>query len=357
VQGLRAYRKGQYTKAVSFLEKTIREKKDDHQAYLYLGYASLYTGDLEGSLKYFRSGLLVHDGDVDLMKGLAYVYLKNERLEDAIGLWGEVLARKPSERNVKRLLERLRSSDDVNNFIENADMKQFLSLKAPILTRLRPYLIGISITAGVLVIVILFYATPLYQKALERFYPEVVKLREVTLPSDFPAVQQDAKGVLYSFSEKEIGESFARIKRYIYKGKVNTAILALNKIMLSNASPPVKEKFKLLYTFIDPPDPLSIDYNPRYYEIVQEPSAYEGAYVLWNGRIAGLTKIKSGAEFDLLVSYKNQDTIEGIAHVAIEGTFYLENRQAVEVFGVYKGYDKKTGKLIVKGILLRDLRI
>jgi hypothetical protein len=342
---------------VSFLEKAVRERRDDHQAYLYLGYASLRTGDLEGALKYFRSGLIVRDNDVDLMKGLAYVYLKHERLEEAIGLWGEVLARKPSERNVKRLLEGLRGAEDVNNFIESADMKEFLSLKAPAVTRLRPYLIGISITAGVIVIGILFYATPLYKKALERFYPEVVKLREVTLPSDSPALQQDAKGVLYSFSEKEIGESFVRIKKYIYKGKVNTAILALNKIMLSNASPPVKEKFKLLYSFIDPPDPLSIDYIPRYYEIVQEPSVYEGTYVLWSGKIAGLAREKDKAEFDILVSYKNQDTVEGIAHVAVEGTYYLENRQTVEVFGVYRGYDRKTGKLFVRGILVRDLRI
>jgi tetratricopeptide (TPR) repeat protein len=357
VQGLRAYRKGQFTKAVSFLEKAVREKRDDYQAYLYLGYSSLRTDDLEGALKYFKSGLLIRDDDVDLMKGLAYVYLKHERLEDAIGLWGEVLARKPSERNVKRLLERLRGAQDVNNFIENADMKDFLSLKAPVFTRLRPYLIGISITAGVIVVGVVFYATPLYKKALERFYPDVVKLREVTLPTDSPALQQDAKGVLYSLSEREIGESFARIKRYIYKGKANTAILALNKIMMSNASPPVKEKFRLLYTFIDPPDPLSIDYIPRYYEIVQEPSVYEGAFVLWSGRIAGIAREKDKAEFDLLVSYKNQDTVEGIAHVAVEGTYYLENRQAVEVFGVYRGYDRKTGKLLVQGILVRDLRI
>jgi tetratricopeptide (TPR) repeat protein len=356
-QGLKWYRKRNYLKAVSCLENAVRERKDDHQAFLYLGYASLFTGDLEGALKYFRGGLIVREGDIGLMKGLAYVYLKNERLEDAISLWGEVLAKRPSEKNVKKLLERLRHTEDFEGFVENADMKQFISFKAPFFTRLKPYLIGLGVTAGVIIMGIVFYATPLYRKALERFYPEIAHLREVTLPKESPVVEQGEQNTLYSYTDKEIADSFLRVKKYIYKGKVNAAIVTLNKIMLSNASLPAKERFKVLYTFINPPDPLSIDYVPRYFEILKEPTAFEGVYVLWNGRVSGLQKRKDAADFDLLVSYKGDDTVEGIARVSIQGTYFIENKQMVEIFGVYKGYDKSTGRLILQGLILRSLGV
>jgi hypothetical protein len=36
--------------------------------------------------------------------------------------------------------------------------------------------------------------------------------------------------------------------------------------------------------------------------------------------------------------------------------YYLESRQNVEVFGTITGYDKETGKLMIRGVLIRDLR-
>jgi tetratricopeptide (TPR) repeat protein len=354
-QGLRCFKKKQWVKAISFLEKALKEKKDP-QVYLYLGYASLFTGDVDGARRYFKGGLLIKEDDPDLLKGLAYVYLKDERLEDAIGLWGEVLEKRPGEKIVKRALEKLRETDDVKEFAGQAKLSDFLSPRLPILVKLKPYLLGIYITVGIIVIGVLFYTTPLYQKALQRFYPEIIELDKIELPEG-PKTDRDQTQVLYALSEEEIEESFIQVKRYIYKEKINAAIILLNKVMLSNASPIVKEKFEILYTYIDPPDPLSIDYNPHFHEIIKEPGIYMGAYVLWTGRIANLDKEKESAQFDLLVNYEDQDTIEGIAHVDIDGVYYIENRQSVEVFGYYEGYNTETGKLNIRGILIRDLGI
>jgi len=355
-QGLRYYRKKQFIKAISFLEKALIEKNDDHETYLFLGYASLFTGDIEGARRYFRGGLLVKEDNIELLKGLAYIYLKDERIEDAINLWGEVLEKNPREKMAKKALGNLRASKNVQNFIESAQPKNFFSWAPPIYIKIKPYLIGLSITFGVLIIGVIFYTTPLYKKALERFYPEIIQLNKISFPSDVP-ISEEAEGILYSFSEKDIETSFIRIKKYIYKDRVNAAIVELNKIMLSNASPPVKERFKILYNFINTPDPLALDYNPRYYEIMKEPAAFEGVYVLWTGKIANLKKDKKSAQFDLLVNYEDEDTIEGISNITIYGTYYIENKQNVEIFGSYAGYNRETGKLLINGILLRDLRM
>jgi len=353
--GLKYYRKKNYIKSISFLEKALHENRKDLQLYLFLGNASLLAGDIDGARRYYRGGLEISEDDTELLKGLAFIYLKDERVEDAINFWGEVLEKNPKERTVKRALETLRSSYDTNEFIEKAKPQDFLSLKAPFLVKMKPYFTGIGITLGVIIVGIIFYTTPLYEKILQKFYPEIIELNRISLPEEDILLQEKIEESLYIYTEKEIKASFIRIKKYLYRNKVNTAIIALNRIMLSNASPLVKEKFEILYTFIDPPDPLSLDINPRMYEIMKEPNAFQGVYVLWHGRIANLKKEKKGINFDLLVNYINQDMIEGIARVDITGTYYLENGQMVEVFGSYTGYNRETGRLYIKGIFLRDL--
>jgi len=354
--GLKYYRKKQYVKAVSYFENVLRTNKDDYEVYKYLGYASIFSGDMDGARSYLKSGLLIKD-DADLLKGLAYVYLKDERIEDAINLWCEVLEKNPRDKRVKAALEGLRGSEDVKDFIDSARPCDFFSTKPPFYIKAKPYLLGISITFGIIILGIIFYTTPLYRKMLEKFYPELVMLNRVEFPKNSTIIEEDVGDAYYVFSEKEIEESFVRVKKYIYKGKVNTAIISLNRIMLSNASPIVKERFKILYKFINPPDSLSIDYNPRYFEIMKEPIAYKGVYIRWMGKIANLKKDKQSASFDFLVSYEDEDTIEGIVHVDINGTFYIENKQKVEVFGVFDNADKEKGKLFINGILLRDLRL
>lgn len=353
--GLKHYRKKQYVKAVSFLEKALTENKNDPEVFLFLGNASLLTGDIEGARRYFRGGMLLRENDIELMRGLSYVYLREERIEDAISLWGEILDKNPREKSIRQLLSRLRQSDDFRSFVRSINLNNFLSAGIPLYTRLKPYILSLSISVGVLILIVIFYATPLYQRALQRFYPEIVELDAIELPAEEAVIDSEPEGALYSFSEDEIKTSFVRVKKYIYRDKINTAVIALNRIMLSNASPLVKEKFKILYTFIDPPDPHSIDYNPHFFEVMKEPAVFEGVYVRWTGKIAGLKKEGEDISFDLLVNYENEDTIEGIAHVTISGTYFLENRQNVEVFGKIIMYERDLGKLMISGMLIRDL--
>lgn len=356
-KGLRHYRKKQYVKAISCFEKVLREGKKDPKVYLYIGYSSLYAGDIEGARRYFKGGLIAREGDVELMKGLAYVYLKDERIEDTISLWGEILAKNPKERVVQRALDRLRETENIKEFIGLAKPRDYFSPRPPLYTALKPYLVGVLVTLGILIVSVIFYTTPLYKKALGKFFPEIVELNKVTLPRDIQYTQKDVGGALYSFTDKEIESSFLKIKKYIQRNKINQATIYLNKIMLSNATTQTKERFEILYTFLNPSDPFSIDYNPRYYEILKEPLAFKGVYVVWTGRIANLKREKNSLRFDLLVNYGNEDTIEGLAQINLDGTYYIENKQKVEIFGSFVGYDKETGKLLIKGILLRDLEI
>jgi hypothetical protein len=354
--GLKYYRKKQYREAVSYLEKALAENRNDPEVYLFLGNASLLTGDLDGARRYFRGGLLIRDDDPELKRGLSYVYLTDERIEDAISLWGQILDKNPREKGIKQILARLRESEDMGSFSQSINLKQFLTARIPLYYKMKPYVLSLSISLGILVLILIFYLTPLYEMTLHQFYPEIVELDSVELPQEEPFIETGSSEALYSFSEDEIRSSFQQIKKYIYRDKINAAVISLNRIMHSNASVGVKERFRILYTFLDPPDPMSIDYNPHYYEIMKEPVVFEGVYIRWTGKIANLEKEGEDVDFELLVNYEHEDTIEGVAHVSITGTYYLSNRQNVEVFGTIGGYDRDTGTLRIRGIFIRDLQ-
>ncbi len=351
-QGIKLFRKKRYREAVSLLEKALSENGKDPDIHLYLGYASILTGDWEGARRYFRSGLELSENHLELMKGLAYLYLRDERVEDAISLWGEILENRPRERNIRRSLQLLRESEDVRTFAQKLKPEDYLTIRAPLSERLKPYRTGLLIAAGIIIVLAVFFLTPLNRKVLQRFRPDMAELEEITLPPDQITVAGDAR---YSLSEDAVRSEFVRIKKYIYRNKVNTAIIALNRVMLSNASPLVKERFKILYEFIGPADPLSLDSNPDFSSVMKEPDLYLGAYVLWTGKIAGLEKEGERITFDLLVNYENEDTIEGIAEVGIEGVFHLANRGNVEVFGTCGRLEGEKGRLKIRGIFIRDL--
>ena len=356
-KGLKYYRKKKYIKAISFFEKALVEFRDDPQIYLYLGYSSVKINDIDGARRYFKSGSIIDENNTELKKGLAFIYLKDERIEDAISLWGEVLKERPLDKKVKRALKKLRVAEDLRKFAENARPEEYLSMKPPFFVKIKPYFISITVVVIVTVAGVIFYTSPLYEKALQKYFPKVAELKSINLPVEKNLVSENAEGALYYFKESELKEAFVKVKKLIYRNKINSAIVLLNKIMHSNASPQTKEKFKILYKFIETPDPFSLDYNPQFYEIVKDPIAYRGVFILWDGRVANLIKGKNLIEFDLLVNYINEDTIAGIAHVKMPGKYFIENKEKVEVFGRYTGYDKKNGKLFIEGILLKKLGI
>ena len=354
-KGLRYYRKKKYVRAISHLEQALKESKSDPKIYQYLGYSSLKTDDVDGARSYFKGGLIHNEGNVDLLKGLSYIYLKDERVEDAINLWGEILEKRPMERKIKQALQKLRLSENLTDFIEKSKPEDFFSMRSPFYYRIKPYMVGTSVLIFVVILGLIFYISPLYERALNKTFPQAAQLKQIKLPSEQNLVGHNATKAIYYFTDKELKSNFNKIKRLIYRNKTNEAIILLNKIINSNALPLVKEKFKILYKFIEPLDPLSMDYNPEFYEITKNPIAYTGVYVLWHGRIANLIKVKNGVEFDFLVNYINEDTIAGIAHVKVPGKFYIENKQKVEVFGVYRGYDKQNGKLFIDGLLIKAI--
>ena len=353
--GLKYYRKKDYKKALSYFEQALRKDKEDPQIYRFLGYCSLFIGDFDGARRYFKGGLLVDEDNIELMKGLAFVYLKDERIEDAIGLWGEVLQKNKRDRMVKNALKGLRESEEPLIFIENVKPQELMNMRPPLSTKIKPFITAGIITLAVFIIGVLIYFTPVYNKILRTFYPDYFELKSITLPREEAMTSPGLGDALFTFSDQEIEKYFVRIKKDIYRGRYNSAIILMNKVMQSNAHPLVKERFGILYDFLEPPDPLSLDINPGLSEVLKQPVVYKGIYVLWKGRIANLKKSKEGASFDLLVNYINEDTVEGIAHVDAVGTYYLQSKQMVEVYANFTGRVEPGGRVILKALLIRDL--
>jgi hypothetical protein len=125
----------------------------------------------------------------------------------------------------------------------------------------------------------------------------------------------------YILTEKAALDSFEKAKSFFQSYRDNAALIELNRLLGSNASPSIKEKAKTLKGFVSAPDFRTVKDVPSYAELSRDPALYEGCSVLWKGRAANIESDASGAvSFDFLVGYADKKNLEGIVPVDFGGS-------------------------------------
>lgn len=125
------------------------------------------------------------------------------------------------------------------------------------------------------------------------------------------------KAHVFYYSSDDVLRDFNDARYRIKEGGYNDALLLVNKLLNSNASPGVKERANFLKRFIR--DQEDREYSGiTFGEIVKKPYLYEGILVSWEGRIANLKRRDGKLVFSLMVGYKNHDVFSGIADVYSE---------------------------------------
>jgi hypothetical protein len=175
---------------------------------------------------------------------------------------------------------------------------------------------------------------------------------EIELLNSRPAIAPGSDEARYVLSEQEIEALFARAKEYLLAYRDNLAIREINRILLSNASAYVKEKARLLKTFVVMPDFSTVRDPFAFREVAEEPRLYQDAFVLWRGKIANLRIGEQAIRFDLLVGYEDEQELDGIVPVFLEFAANLEDGYAVEVLAQVVITD---AQVALKGISLHRL--
>jgi tetratricopeptide (TPR) repeat protein len=325
----RLFRARRFPEVIRLLEPEVFRFRESADYFLMLGTACLHTGDLGGATSYLGRARQLKPGSVTALLGLAAVHFKRAETDQALKLWLETLdedPRNPVALRGMNLLRRGMSRDELQAYVDAGKLPQ-LYPRLPG-RPIWPLLLAIALGGAALLAG--------GSLAVRHFRPPAASRPGVSgiyLPSDGGLrVDPDAAAV-YILSEREIEQAFKRAKSLLLDYRDNPACVEINRILLSNASAPVKERALALKSFLRPPNFATFRDPYTYREVSSQPRLYDGCHVAWKGKVANLSLGQDAITFDLLVGYEGERELEGTVPVRLDFAADLADGAGLEVLG------------------------
>jgi len=326
----RWYRKRNFQEVIRLLESQIFRFRENFDFFFLLGSACLHSGDYGGAASYLRRAAQLRPDHVPTLLGMAALELKKADVEEALKHWLRVYELEPHNTIARRGLALARKG------LQGNDIEELWSSgKAKDLYPAIPFSPSRLLVPGLLAALaaaVLLGAIFLLPR-LKTPRGGRPGLEEIDLSLSQPPLTGPNRGAYYQLSEKEILNSFSAAKKHLLQYRDNLAVKELNRLLLSNASLPVKEKARLLKSMVAQPDFSTIRDAFPYAEVRAIPFLYDGCHVVWAGKVANLEVGKSAITFNLLVGYQQERELEGIVPVRLLFPLLLENGADVEVLG------------------------
>jgi hypothetical protein len=348
----RLFRARKFPDVIRFLEPEVFRFRESVDYFLLLGLSCLRTGDTGGAYSYLGRARQLEPKNIHATLGLAAINVKRAETDKALALWLEVLDTEPSNPTAKRGMSLLRkgpSADEIQSLIDTGRVER---LFPPLPSRITAGPIVISILVVMIVACLAYLGYRIFQSnATVR-----QGVSDVDLPTDLPrlidAGGADSAG--YTLSEREVARGFDQAKRYLLAYRDNLAAVQINRILLSNAALLVKERARVLKSFVTRPTFTTFRDGFAYLTVAKDPRLYDGASVRWKGMVANVSVGKDAIRFDFLVGYEQQKQLEGIVPVTLSFAAELDNGMALEILGQVT---VTTGKMSLSGISLHRLTL
>jgi hypothetical protein len=342
------FRARKFPDVIRILEPEVFRYRESFDYFFLLGSSCLHTGDLGGAFSYLSRARQLSPDAVSALLGLAAIHFRRHENEEAIKRWLEVLELDPGNTVAQRGMEILRrglSQEKLQEFIDTGKVRV---LYPPLPARGR----GVGATIITLVLLAACGAVYLAVKFLPQRTPERPGVSGIDIPADLPRLTDTGSDFTYMLTENDVRGAFKKAKAYLLAYRDNMATVEINRILLSNAAVPVKERATMLKGFVTRPDFLTLKDSFPYTTVAAEPALYDGCSVSWRGKIANLKIDKNAITFDLLVGYDKEKELQGIVPVNLGFAADLENGGGLEVLGQISCH---TAKLSLNAISLHKL--
>ncbi|ADK81171.1 tetratricopeptide repeat protein [Sediminispirochaeta smaragdinae] len=325
------FRQRHYEQVIRLLEPQVFRFRESFNFYYLLGFSCLHMGDFGSAYTYLKRGHDIKPTDIETLLGLASVHLKRQETAKAIELWLEVLDSDRKNQYALRGLRLLKKNSDpefIIDYTESGKLERLIPQPARTFPLYR--LLLAILLAGVVAVLLLvapFSPLRITKSVSETYLPaldigDIPKLTEVE-KSNHP----------FSFSEMEIQELFESMGRYFRAGRDNMVRREINRILLSNASEPVREKARFLIASLKAPSFSNFKDNFAYREVIKEPALYAGCHVAWKGAVSNLQIGEHAIQFDLLVGYETGRVLEGQVPVTLPFSVRIDPELPIEVLG------------------------
>ena len=153
------------------------------------------------------------------------------------------------------------------------------------------------------------------------------------LSSDLEAPMQLEGSFRYILTRDQVNNYYNEARRLFTMYRDESARVNLNRILESNGPEPVKNKARLLLSYLETPGFDSLRDSFSYAEIEAEPVIYRDCHVKWRGIAANLEIGQNNTSFDFLVGYDTRRSLEGTVRVDFDFAIAVNPERPVEILG------------------------
>ncbi|MDR2021628.1 MAG: tetratricopeptide repeat protein [Treponema sp.] len=328
----RLARRRKYGEAIDTLLPEVVRYHDSFRYHYIMGVCCLYSGDFSGAFDYFKRARDIKMRDPPVLLGLAALFLRRGQTDRALDLYLEVQDLDRNNGTARRALGVIRkyAGEKLSDWVDSGKLPRLYPPlpRAPSWNRVVFPLAGLLaalIAAGGIAARTRNLAADRSQRSGLAF--SVLEQEERNNPVETGGSYR------YVLTKKQVLDTFAEGRKRFAEGRDEAAKLALNRILESNASGPVKNKARLLLSYTEIPGFDTLRDRYSYQEVKADPPLYRDCYVIWRGMAANVEQLDQGVLLDFLVGYDTRTTLLGKVPVRFEVSVAVDPGRPLEILG------------------------
>jgi hypothetical protein len=328
----RLARRKKYGDAIRTLETEVVRYHDSFWYHYILGVCCLNSGDFGGALTYLTRARNIKPRDPSVSLGLAVLFLRRMDTERAVDLYLDVQEVDEHNRTARRALGIIRkygASEGLSVWLDSGKLHRlFPSLPRPSSPGRR--LVPVGCVLGAL----LLGGVVLKTRGFGPPSPVRDGLPGTTLEKDERSMPVQIGGSYrYILTRAEVLNTYEEARSCFTAYRDEAAKVALNRILESNASEPVKNKARILLSYTEVPGFDTLKDRYGYQEVKRDPALYRNCYVIWRGMATNVQEREGGTSLDFLVGYDTRTTLLGTVRVDFDFSVKVNLERPLEILG------------------------
>jgi tetratricopeptide (TPR) repeat protein len=316
-KAVRLARKRDYDGAIKLLESEATRYNGSFTYFYLLGLSYLYARIYGRALSYLRLAYDQKMRDPNTLLGLASLYLNHGDTDKAVDLYLEVQSIEPSNgiaRKALKIIRKFPGPENISAWIDSGRLPVLFPPFPKADVSRKSVVLGIAVGAVVLcaaVFVNVWQAGLLPGQRGPRAVPSEISLAQEERNSPV----QTGGSYRYVLTRNEVLDNYNEAVKFFTEYRDEAARVRLNRILESNASEPIKNRARLLISYIEAPGFDTLKDRFSYSDVVRDPFIYRDCHVIWRGMASNLSVEQNHTSFDFLVGYDTRRTMEGIVQV------------------------------------------
>jgi tetratricopeptide (TPR) repeat protein len=307
--------------------------------YYILAVSCLHTNDFKGALEYFKLARKVKARDPLALLGMGVLYLRRGETAEALQYYLEVQDLDPKNRIAVRALRIIRKysgQDRLSDWLESGELHKLYPPLPKLPLRPRHFLLPLGgffvilMILGILLIQLRIIDLPFFFQGNRTGIAAAALERE-----DRERPVETGGSYRYILTRSQVLEIYDRALSLFTEKRDEAARYNLNRLLESNASEGIKNKCRLIVSYLETPgfDTFKRRDNFSYSDVIQDPFLYRGCHVIWQGMATNVENFPDRTTFDFLVGYETRRTMEGIVRVTFEQAAAINPEKPLEVLG------------------------